>query len=486
MSYRHDLMQAHIRSFTAALDDPLRPTFCSACLAQLFGASVGSSEAERRNLRLDHPRLFSASVAFILATSAPAVQPAVEHQLRAHTRSCRLRYTDAELRQQHRHLIGTLTSEGNILHNVIAILCGFIFQGLLGSFNRLVAKQRFSRNGLWPQSTKDLLPTGPELWLQGMSYWMGAVDRSVVIDTFEAIFLICRPELQPLLLIAEHRDRLVGAICAQLDNAAADAQGGRSPANNLPSSRISAVASLLQNIILDSDASITLQFCTSARRILDSVQGALDHVTETDAKESLVLVGNVMLNFLDTDISDLSVHPSIRERKIVLQDAYQSLHQLLRRTSQRLRCSWTDCGRQERELGDSKLRVCSRCHVLKYCGSSCQKEHWRSSHKAVCQTLSNLFAQIGLEFTSGLSEEAFAAACRATSFDIQELSTVFGVIEAENAEIDGVEGLSANSTFRARTGLLSFPNTSAVFAAIFCLQDLVAATAARQSSLETD
>jgi TPR repeat protein len=31
-----------------------------------------------------------------------------------------------------------------------------------------------------------------------------------------------------------------------------------------------------------------------------------------------------------------------------------------------------------------KLKPCSRCKVVFYCGEECQRKHWKEGHKAVC------------------------------------------------------------------------------------------------------
>ena len=47
----------------------------------------------------------------------------------------------------------------------------------------------------------------------------------------------------------------------------------------------------------------------------------------------------------------------------------------------------THCGASAADLArdDRKLRRCSRCQRVWYCGRECQRAHWRAGHKAECQ-----------------------------------------------------------------------------------------------------
>ena len=47
----------------------------------------------------------------------------------------------------------------------------------------------------------------------------------------------------------------------------------------------------------------------------------------------------------------------------------------------------THCGASAADLArdDRKLRRCSRCQRVRYCGRECQRAHWRAGHKAECQ-----------------------------------------------------------------------------------------------------
>lgn len=89
----------------------------------------------------------------------------------------------------------------------------------------------------------------------------------------------------------------------------------------------------------------------------------------------------------------------------------------------------------------------------------------------MCQTLSSLFAQIGLDFTPGLSAEQFTAACRSTAVDVQEVAKAYGVLEEENATLDGIGGPSADCTFCARTSCRALTDLAAVYEAAFHLMN---------------
>ena len=44
------------------------------------------------------------------------------------------------------------------------------------------------------------------------------------------------------------------------------------------------------------------------------------------------------------------------------------------------------CGKTEGELLIGfALKKCARCKAVQYCGTDCQRRHWRGGHKAVCK-----------------------------------------------------------------------------------------------------
>ncbi|KAJ7253050.1 hypothetical protein B0H12DRAFT_1117197 [Mycena haematopus] len=59
-------------------------------------------------------------------------------------------------------------------------------------------------------------------------------------------------------------------------------------------------------------------------------------------------------------------------------------------TDMEVRCSNPSC----REVDTGKIfSSCSGCFTVSYCGSECQKEHWKNGHKVECKTLKHLRAE---------------------------------------------------------------------------------------------
>lgn len=469
-------MDRSARTICAALEDPLQPRFCTACLSIFVEYTEVKADAAFgwRTLRQEHHKLWSSSVAFILAASAPEVQPALAHTLRYLARVCPSQISNDKL-ERHRSLVAYYTSDGNTLHAAIDVLCRFLRGGLDESVLRLSTKQRFTRNGLWPQAATDLLPTGPEQWLFGMSHWLRIIHSWPVIQAFEAIYSICRPELQPLLATALHRTTTIDAICTQLEFATAaarsnDTTGDRAERADL---RIRSAASLLANVAFGSGPAFALSFGGMARRIVNAAQGAIDLVREPATKDKLALVASIMAICTPSLRNDgySLLRPSTLQRMMALiqkdipPDVWQFSFHVLKRSSLRDTCCWTECDRQGG--GDATLRVCSRCHVVRYCGPSCQKAHWRSSHRDVCQTLKGLFAQLGLTFTSGLTEEQFTSACRAASVDIRRVTDAIGVLATETSRVDGIAGPTSDRTFAYDRAV--FAHIATVISEMLCL-----------------
>lgn len=44
------------------------------------------------------------------------------------------------------------------------------------------------------------------------------------------------------------------------------------------------------------------------------------------------------------------------------------------------------CGTTAKAAQIDKLRKCSGCHSVRYCGTACQRKHWKT-HKATCKSL---------------------------------------------------------------------------------------------------
>ena len=45
----------------------------------------------------------------------------------------------------------------------------------------------------------------------------------------------------------------------------------------------------------------------------------------------------------------------------------------------------SNCGKSERSA--ETLRYCGGCNLLRYCGSTCAKEHWKKGHKTRCNKM---------------------------------------------------------------------------------------------------
>ena len=45
------------------------------------------------------------------------------------------------------------------------------------------------------------------------------------------------------------------------------------------------------------------------------------------------------------------------------------------------------CSRKASVEHLAHFRICSSCHIARYCGKECQKQHWETTHKATCATL---------------------------------------------------------------------------------------------------
>ena len=46
-----------------------------------------------------------------------------------------------------------------------------------------------------------------------------------------------------------------------------------------------------------------------------------------------------------------------------------------------------NCNKTKQELEANKIRKCTGCGLVGYCGKECQREHWQITHKKECQIL---------------------------------------------------------------------------------------------------
>ncbi|EJD33522.1 hypothetical protein AURDEDRAFT_131639 [Auricularia subglabra TFB-10046 SS5] len=124
--------------------------------------------------------------------------------------------------------------------------------------------------------------------------------------------------------------------------------------------------------------------------------------------------------------ADLPIHPLVREFRrtpcprhaytILTQGQAVYLYVMQRRDS--TRCSGPGCGRNTREDGRTPA-ICSRCRIVRYCGTSCQRVDWTTgrdgaAHRDVCSAL-HKFVDAGV-FTHGTTMGEFVDAYDDPSF----------------------------------------------------------------------
>ncbi|KZV81635.1 hypothetical protein EXIGLDRAFT_730822 [Exidia glandulosa HHB12029] len=310
-------------------------------------------------------------------------------------------------KKQHAHATLGLLAGDNLLHIVIGLFFELIDYCLSDSDRRLVHSQRFSSRGLWPCSTEDLLPFGPQQSFLSLVHWLAVREDTLVMTAFEDIFLACRDELAPVIMQDTNRRLFANAIVYQLHNALNWLKRERAkgnppgPGNFSPQVRIFTLNGVLYNILRTLSPDQQLLSGTPVPLVkgyeldlLKCIEEALDLVELGEERNRLISVATTLHGSVGTLFEERpgDLRLPILSRSGHAGHAANVLHRMIYGLRQQHACGAADCTVRERDVG-RRLQRCAGCGILQYCSKDCQRRDWKVSetpHKAVCASLKRL------------------------------------------------------------------------------------------------
>ncbi|KZV83345.1 hypothetical protein EXIGLDRAFT_728436 [Exidia glandulosa HHB12029] len=291
----------------------------------------------------------------------------------------------------------------------------------LESASKLLQTQVFSRKGIWPRSTKDVLPLPPKESLGTLLVWVDRAEKSrrwtqisSAFYTFYLVLTVCRPELMPELFAHDARHLCIDVMARQLDAAASDMRNGVT--SESPFERIASAVDILRVIGLGvgSRADDWVIFARGSElrliRALEAAWNCIDDTTHHDLKQ-LIMALQYGLSILTA--GDGLSRPVLTEYQAATarDNAYTVLYQNLRKIHFSVECSDRECKKHSRDVEGGRLQKCGSCRLVRYCSRECQKRHWSAKclpHKLACPAIKDILAFAPLT----LDSDAFEAACR--------------------------------------------------------------------------
>ena len=81
------------------------------------------------------------------------------------------------------------------------------------------------------------------------------------------------------------------------------------------------------------------------------------------------------------------------------------------------------------QLEPEKLKQCSKCKVVQYCSTSCQREHWKLVHKQQCEELWGRVEEAREAHAAGADPNARGGLTNSTCLMVAALGNHDGVVE---------------------------------------------------------
>ncbi|KZV78552.1 hypothetical protein EXIGLDRAFT_847424 [Exidia glandulosa HHB12029] len=427
-----------ILSLAAGLSDPLNPHVCVCCLAGIVPTTAPDESLLVTELRRNQHHFLNTAVSYIIANGSALRTDSVTVDRRAQLQlwvlQCMSSTRATEWRLRHQDMLDVLAVRGTYMD--VEALC--IIVGYCLAVVRRHPSQRFSRH-LWPSRAEDVLPAGSLETMRSLCVLLERVDAPAIALFALDVHVTCDDELRI------HRAAFIKATIVAIGYTAADierrihiARSSEGPYEAIPEytmHRLDNLAKLLFEITVSFVPSISETY--AVERMIPAINRALDVATKPSAIEDLACIGGTLHEAFRPS---LALHPRIEDLGRFVhsreEDPYLSLHQILVYTILRRACAGPGCAATEREISRS-LSMCGRCRIVRYCSQTCQKKHWRTSHKFTCNSVCMLFNATGIsssQFSVTFPVGEFTAACRAARFseeDILTLARAFGLISVE-------------------------------------------------------
>ncbi|KZV80035.1 hypothetical protein EXIGLDRAFT_733709 [Exidia glandulosa HHB12029] len=422
----------------AGLSDPLNPNVCVCCLAGIVPTTALDDPLFATELRRNQHLFLNAAVSYIIAkgNALRTETVAVDHraQLQLWVRQCMSRTRATERRLRHQSMLDIWMVRGTYMD--VELLCIIVHYCL--SMVRRHSSQRFSRH-LWPTRAEDVLPTGSLETVLSLCVLMERVDATAIASFALDVHTTCESELRT------HKGAIIDATLAAMVSTIAcldrsiglghSLGGPGQDVSDYPMQRLDNLTRFFFEITVPLVASLSGTYVVE--RMIPMINHALALATLPRTIEDLACIGGMLFEAFHPS---LALHPRIEEfrlsRRLNPEDPYRSLHQILVHTILRRACAGPGCAVTERDISRS-LSLCGRCRIFRYCTQTCQKNHWRASHKSSCDALCILFNATGIsssQFSVAFPVDEFTIACRAARFSEEDISTLaraYGLISAD-------------------------------------------------------
>ncbi|KAJ3504351.1 hypothetical protein NMY22_g17956 [Coprinellus aureogranulatus] len=447
-------MDDAVTYLTASLTDPMSPNSChlrmrcaASRIADAFKPSTANS-AIRQVLKA-YPQLVRAGIKFLTRKQSVEAharmvkhlcqcrcQPEGSFQLEQMVRQAELHMypksqEDVKIPQPHHanhHLMLVVQVIANCIATTLALTT-------TGKFSNEKGERG---NQSWPASANDLLPYGCADSVEGLKLWASEPNGHSIYGLAAKLSQFYPPFARATFKPPSYDFAMKNAF-KHLDSAMTDYASDLS--NPIFEDIVRAIVVFLGvHLISSSTKQANIIAMTSYRQQAMPILARLWAIY-APLPSSNVMRLNVALLF---DIAKLKVNPQTNTFRPDLQyeqsnesallsgnfdltDFYGDTCVLIVQSLQG-GCSNVDCPSRGSSV---YARLCSKCHVVRYCDTQCQTEAWKHKkfpHKAICSKLHALKKQLGFKDWSQIRQtnsedrnyrEAFTALCKAKSVDVK-------------------------------------------------------------------
>ena len=418
----------------ASIRDPHNPKHCGMCLhgALMAKAERVSSHPSKKH-RSPDPREADAYTAFIKFILVERTDKQVDRLLeRLSTCTCQISdpiqsYHDKGRKQSawtmtRGHLEDSTSDDDK--SKLTAERCAFIadlFYLLLGVIKEsgIISVAKGSSHS-WPTHTGDLLPFGPDNFIQSMMRWYRFIPDAAIFDLTGNVLRVCNTLLVPSLakyrmshVVAESTRRLVDATMIDILSPNDGVRVRAGERFNYNGTNFIFFLTLVLNQEFDIRAELirgcetkAMQLC-SILLYLSSDPNMPPCGIQRPIFHMLAVHGQDLFRFFHMHRyprPDMPVHPEVMRYDLIRfpppppPERRQPVTLLqIRGTREEMRCSAYKCTNSLQTSGNDFQR-CARCMVVSYCGRECQTRAWKDEkypHKRVCPSLRSLIARGG-------------------------------------------------------------------------------------------
>ena len=279
---------------------------------------------------------------------------------------------------------------------------------------------KFGTRGAWPTSQRDLLPRGPDESTRGLlALWRLDIRES---DFVMPVWIrMCLTTLHTHLI--QHRHVFVDSLVSRVRNYASSVR------ENPTSGDVLSLGLVLKTWHYTGDVEPwRIQPLFRGRHIamselLENIRPTVRHAMPLfdDLIDSLLRVHRECAGqyMAPGTVDDFSTCGLLSQQ--AAGDVFQQFLFNYRGIREHKQCDFPTCNRYGSDESVTRLQLCARCRVFRYCSRACQQAHWTSAqypHKASCPK----FAAVQRAASLNLNLGEFSIACRANGVTVDQLA----------------------------------------------------------------